>query len=182
MNLAIEKYGWNNIQHNILYTNLNQDDAKNIERHYIAKYNTNDLAYGYNRTIGGDAHICKPVICNGYKYKSLESFCSQNNLSVKTVGDWLNGRTPMDPDYYNKGLRYENQIHTILKGKKFQKMVVCDGINYKSIREFARQNNLNAGTVTHWLNGDKGMPEVWYNLNLRYINDDNSKIRKAVRH
>lgn len=181
MNLAIQKYGWENIEHNILETGLTQKRAKEIEKYYINKYNTNNLLNGYNRTIGGDSHICKPVIFKEKTYMSLEDFCHSNNLSLKTIGDWLNGNTPMDPYYYDNGLRYQDQEREIIKGKSFRKKVVCNNIIYNSIRDFSRKNNLNAGSVTHWLNGDKGMPEYWFNLGLQYLNHDNSKIKKAVK-
>lgn len=181
MNLAIEKYGWENIKHNILETQLTKWEAKNKEKYYISKYKTDKLSCGYNRTPGGDFHTCKSIICDGIKFDSLNNFCKQEGLSVKTVGDWLNGRTPMDLSYFNRGLRYENQKLEIIKGDFFKKKIICDGIIYESIRSFARQNNVNPGTVTHWLRGDTGMPQRWFDAGLRYLNCSNDKIRRAKR-
>ena len=48
---AIQKYGWDNIQHEILYSNLSQADANSIEQEMIAKYNS--VENGYNVSIGG---------------------------------------------------------------------------------------------------------------------------------
>lgn len=52
---AIQKYGWNNFQHKILYQNLTEMEAKQKEVELIAFYKTNNNLYGYNQTRGGDA-------------------------------------------------------------------------------------------------------------------------------
>lgn len=51
---AIQKYGWENIKHEIVASNLLRKEACELEKFYIAKYNTHDKAYGYNLTLGGD--------------------------------------------------------------------------------------------------------------------------------
>lgn len=182
MNKAIKKYGWDNIQHNILHTGLSEKEAKEKEVYYIEKYQTDNLDYGYNRTIGGDTHITRPVLYNGQRYKSLESFCKSKNLSLRTVGAWLNEGIPMDPYYYDHGLKYEDQTADIRRNKKsFRRKIICDGIEYSSLREFCRIHNLNSGTVSHWLNGNKGMPEVWFDRGLQFIDQGDSLIHKAVR-
>lgn len=53
---AIKKYGWDGFEHKILFENLSETEAKEIERKLIAEYNTTDSAFGYNITIGGDGH------------------------------------------------------------------------------------------------------------------------------
>lgn len=55
---AIQKYGWNNIKHEIIAEGLTHDEACALEIEYIAKYKTNNPKYGYNRTSGGDG-TCK---------------------------------------------------------------------------------------------------------------------------
>ena len=51
---AILKYGWNNIEHKIIKTNLDKLEAENIEKSLIEKYNTTNSDFGYNITKGGD--------------------------------------------------------------------------------------------------------------------------------
>lgn len=51
---AIQKYGWNNIKHEILYTDLTREEAKATEIELIAKYKSDNPLYGYNQTKGGD--------------------------------------------------------------------------------------------------------------------------------
>lgn len=51
---AIQKYGWDNIQHEILAENLSKDDAQSMEVMLIWLYKANDRSHGYNCTIGGE--------------------------------------------------------------------------------------------------------------------------------
>ena len=51
---AIRKYGWENFDHVILYSNITKDEAKRLEKELIAKYRTNEEEYGYNIKPGGE--------------------------------------------------------------------------------------------------------------------------------
>ena len=50
---AINKYGWDNIQHIILYEELSKEEAEQKERDLIKKYNSTNRKYGYNIEKGG---------------------------------------------------------------------------------------------------------------------------------
>lgn len=50
---AIQKYGWDNIEHKILEDELSFEEAERKEQFYIEKYQSNNPNYGYNMTIGG---------------------------------------------------------------------------------------------------------------------------------
>ena len=59
---AIQKYGWDNFEHIIFMDNLNEYQAKHIEKLLIALYRTNCTKYknpdmGYNMTDGGDGVV-----------------------------------------------------------------------------------------------------------------------------
>ena len=55
MMAAIEKYGWNNIRHDIIAQGLTKEEAEESEIKYIALYKSNDRRYGYNIESGGSA-------------------------------------------------------------------------------------------------------------------------------
>ena len=52
---AIQKYGWENIIHEIVYDNLSEDEAKQKEIELIALYNSTNHEFGYNVSPGGDS-------------------------------------------------------------------------------------------------------------------------------
>lgn len=51
---AIEKYGWDNIEHSILHEGLTLKEAKAIEKKLIAEWKLTDAEYGLNLSGGGD--------------------------------------------------------------------------------------------------------------------------------
>lgn len=51
---AIKKYGWDNITHDILFTNLSKVDAENKEIELISLYKSTNKNFGYNIQNGGN--------------------------------------------------------------------------------------------------------------------------------
>lgn len=51
---AIDKYGWENIQHILIKDNLTQSEAVKMEMDLIKRYNATDNRYGYNCSVGGN--------------------------------------------------------------------------------------------------------------------------------
>lgn len=51
---AIKKYGWGNIEHKIIKTNITKEEAEAMEIELIKKFKSNDRNNGYNITSGGD--------------------------------------------------------------------------------------------------------------------------------
>lgn len=51
---AINKYGWKNIRHDILFENLTKEQAEQKEIELIAFYKSNQTEFGYNIANGGD--------------------------------------------------------------------------------------------------------------------------------
>lgn len=52
---AIQKFGWNNVRHEIIYYDLSKEDAEQIEINLILKYQSNNIKFGYNIASGGSA-------------------------------------------------------------------------------------------------------------------------------
>lgn len=55
MKKAIQKYGWENIKHEILFENLTKEEADNKEKELIKYYNSANSKYGYNVALGGNS-------------------------------------------------------------------------------------------------------------------------------
>ena len=51
---AIKKYGWDNIKHEIIASELSYDEAAQMERDLISKYKLTDKKFGYNICFGGE--------------------------------------------------------------------------------------------------------------------------------
>lgn len=51
---AIEKYGWSNISHEVLFDGLTKEEAERKEIELIALYHSNDGNFGYNIDNGGN--------------------------------------------------------------------------------------------------------------------------------
>lgn len=51
---AIKKHGWNNFTHEILYSGLTLDEAKQLEIFLITVFMSNRREFGYNKSSGGD--------------------------------------------------------------------------------------------------------------------------------
>ena len=54
---AIQKYGWENFRHEILYDGLTIDQALSLEKQTIEEYRSDCEEYGYNLTSGGEHSI-----------------------------------------------------------------------------------------------------------------------------
>lgn len=51
---AINKYGWDNINHKIVVSGVSKETACKMEQALIAEYKSNDPRFGYNNSIGGE--------------------------------------------------------------------------------------------------------------------------------
>ena len=50
---AIQKYGWDNIKHEVLFINLTKEEAEQKEIELIREYKSNNIDFGYNISDGG---------------------------------------------------------------------------------------------------------------------------------
>ena len=57
---AIQKYGWDNFNHEIVAKNLTRQEACDMEILLIKKYKSTDSNYGYNLTTGGQHGTLSP--------------------------------------------------------------------------------------------------------------------------
>lgn len=87
MKNAINKYGWENVEHIILYENLSQEDAEDKEKKLIKKFKSNQKEYGYNVANGG---MHKGKTTDETKLKIRESGASKTFFK-KGVSSWNKG-------------------------------------------------------------------------------------------
>lgn len=58
---AIKKFGWENVNTEIVFEGLSEQAAKQAEIELISRFKTADRAYGYNQTLGGEGANGRPV-------------------------------------------------------------------------------------------------------------------------
>ena len=152
---AIQKYGWNNFQHDVLYTNLDKETALKIEANLIKTYDT--IENGYNVSPYGTIES-KRVIClttqeifDSITEAAAYGNISDSNLSHYLKGEWdtcgeLNGikLTWEFLDYPDKNIEAQ-QLREQRKQQREQKFYTAEALKivelYKSgvsIRQLAK--------------------------------------------
>lgn len=86
---AIKKYGWDNIRHEILFSNLNKEDAEQKEIEMIQFHKSNQRYYGYNIENGGSA---KGRMSNETKQK-LSKINQGRFVGRKLSKQWIENRS-----------------------------------------------------------------------------------------
>ena len=115
--LAIRKYGWNNIEHEILYTELTKKEAEEKEVETIALYKSNQRKYGYNIEAGGNSvgkASEESKLKNSIAHKGKQTWLGRRHSdeSKKKMSETKKGRTP-----WNKGKKWDETTIQKLKEK-----------------------------------------------------------------
>ena len=85
---AINKYGWDNFEHNVIVTNVSKEKACKIEQNLIALYKSDDKVHGYNIAKGGQTCDCLTGKCgeehpNHQRVKMIEP---QTGKTIRIFG------------------------------------------------------------------------------------------------
>ena len=184
---AIDKYGWNNIQHEIVAEHLTENEAKEMEKALIYVLQSNDKTHGYNITKGGDEYQLniRPVakydldgnfICT---YESIAEAARQNGVKKSTIcaackdeskrsGKFL-WRYVIDDKIENKIPPYKSRISIILQYDLYGNFIK-EWVDYKLIQKEFPNYSINSifeccrGEVKHscgyqWrYKGDRFLP------------------------
>ena len=179
---AIQKYGWDNFEHNILLENLSKEDACTKEQELIKKFNTMDKRFGYNQTscgecfeLSAEARIKKSKAMIGNK-NGLGKPCSKEKADK--IRNAQKGRHLSD-EHKKKLSESAKKRHTPCsedKRKTLQnshpnmKMIYCEETNtiYKSVQECARQLDIYATNISKVCQGKIKTTKGYH---LRYYND-----------
>ena len=114
---AILKYGWDNIEHEILFSDLTKEEAKAKEIELIKLYKSNNPDYGYNITPGGD------IPWNaGRTFEKYHSDETRKKMSESHKGKPAPSKGCHRSDEFKQKLR-DYQYHPILQIDKNGKVV-----------------------------------------------------------
>lgn len=157
---AILKYGWDNFEHEIVANNLTKDEADNLEKSLIDKFNTRNPKYGYNikegGSNGGHSEETKRKIGEFNKNKHLSeehknkiskaskgrqvSEETRKKISESLKGKYIGDKSPLYGKHHSEEHRRKNsESH---KGKN-------TGKDSPSARKII-QYDLNGDTIKIW--------------------------------
>lgn len=179
---AIQKYGWDNFEHNILYTNLTKEQACQKEQELIQYFHSMDRKFGYNSTSGGEIFIMnsetKNKISNKLKGNTngLGHPCSEEKK--QKISKAQKGRK-LTEEHKQKLSEAAKQRHTPCSEQKRKtlsqnypnkKPIYCLELNtvFESVQECSRQLNIPATNISKLCNG-RGKTLKGYHLS--YYND-----------
>lgn len=104
----IQKYGWSNIKHDILYSDIPVDLARQKERMLISSYDSMNPLYGYNHTSGGDvstqefsAEVIESI--RQHSKSMWQNPQMRNHIISKMVGHEVSDVTRQKISLKNKG-------------------------------------------------------------------------------
>ena len=168
---AIKKYKWDNIKHEILYTNLTKEEAEQKEIELIAKHKSNNSKYGYNIENGGHVNCVsestKLKISKATKeamqrpeVKKRMSIAQHNRISPlkgRKLSDEHKEKLKLSHIGKNTGKRTEKQKQNMRKNNKRKKKVLCIETNiiYESISEAGRRTNIDYRNIHRSCNNNK---------------------------
>ena len=178
---AIQKYGWDNFEHNILFTELTKEQACLKEQELIKEYNSMNREFGYNSTSGGDIFTMNEET----KQKISQAMMgNQNNLGhpcseekKKKISNAQKGREftekhkqKLSEAAKNRHVPCSEDKKQILKEKSHKKPVYCEELDkiFESVQECGRQLGIPATNISKLCNG-RGKTLKGYHL--RYYND-----------
>ena len=178
---AIQKYGWDNFEHNILFTDLTKKQACLKEQELIKEYNSMNREFGYNSTSGGDIFtmneetkqkISQAMIGN---QNGLGHPCSEEKK--EKISNAQKGRKfteehkqKLSEAAKNRHVPCSEEKKQILKEKSHKKSVYCEELDkiFESVQECSRQLGIPATSISKLCNG-RGKTLKGYHL--RYYND-----------
>ena len=182
---SICKYGWENFDHTVLFSNLEKEDACEKEMYLIKKYKTQDNEYGYNIFEGGDA----PSIPEAVRQKMSKSMMGNRNgkghpcseEKKKKISEAQKGRHLTKEHREKLSKAKKGGTHAPISAEARKKIadshkktpVYCLETNqvYESIQDCARQLNLFATNICKCCKG-KIKSTGGFHLQYAMLNDD----------
>ena len=172
---AIQKYGWDNFKHEILFEGLTKKEAEQKEVELIALFKSAESKYGYNISLGGNSvgkHSEETkrklsVAATGRRHTEEEI----RRQSEKQKGHIVSEETKRKISEAQKG-KHKNftedglkRLSNFNKGRpcaqkaleKTRKSVICieTGIIYESLQDVENKTHINRKNVGKVCNGGK---------------------------
>lgn len=166
---AIEKYGWDNFDHDVVASGLLKDEADSFEQVLISQLKSNDKEFGYNIQNGGFSNgkhskeTIKKMVASKIG-KSNVSWIGRKHTdeSKQKMREWHEGRKFTE--------EHKKNLSESQKGK-CGKQVICNGVVFDSIGMCAEFYGEFMSTMSAWLNETTSMPQKYIDLNLQFVGE-----------
>lgn len=161
---AVKKYGWDNIKHEVISTDLTREEAVALEKELIARYDATKRDKGYNCTSGG--FLCE---FNEETKQKISKSLTGRKLSEehrKNIGLGAKGRTVSEETRVKIGAKHRNKVVSekakehLRQGHQKQAKPVTqltiDGqvvAHYRSIGEASRAVGVEKVCIRHTCDG-----------------------------
>ena len=160
-NNAIQKYGWNNIRHEILFEHLSKEEACKKEIELIAKYKSNKKEYGYNKSSGGE------ISALGFHHTEEAKKRIAEKQRIINLGKHLSEETKLKISKSKKGIKWDEE-----RKKKRSKPILCIETNivYYGLHEAYIQTGINESNIGMCAMGKRKRAGGYH---WRYYNESN---------
>ena len=159
---AIQKYGWDNFEHNILFEGLTKNEAEQKEIELIAHYKSNQKEYGYNVDNGGSSigshseatrqKFSQNMIGDTRNRGKIHTEETRKHMSVAHIGNKLTEEAKRKLSEFHTGKKYTDEVigHMRAAARKSKSYpVYCAELDMKfdSVPEAAEYINGIGGSV-----------------------------------
>ena len=155
---AIQKYGWDAFNHEIVASLLSKEDAAEMEIALIAKYKSNNPEHGYNITAGGEVNILPQSSLNKISEKNKHVVFSEDHR--RKISEARKKLLAEHPEKLpsRKGCKlteWHKEILIEASKKARSKKIECveTGAVYSSMTEASRATGANLSSLSEMLHG-----------------------------
>ena len=164
--LAIDEFGWENIKHEIIANDLNEDQAYTLERQLIRECKSDNEQYGYNISAGGKNNTqteeSRILISQSLKAHYSDENARQK-LSQARLGHYVSVETKRKLSNAANArcgtLQGKQQLAAALKKSNAvrSKRIICVDTNeeYESAADAWRKTGINKGNIASVCSGKR---------------------------
>ncbi len=175
---AIKKYGWTNIEHGLIASDLTFEEANNFEALLIKKLNT-ILPNGYNATYGGEGTTYYSDADFDYiKRKYLEGYTKNQIKNMSKYGLWIINKVIDNLDINTQSSEYHHK--RLLKYNNIDvKQIINDFKSGLTYEEISKRNNCCAEMVRRLIS-ENFTEQERKEIGQIKQNSNNTKIKSVV--
>lgn len=173
---AIQKYGWDNFQHAVLYWRLSKEEAEEKERELIKRFKTTDREYGYN--IEGGGFLNKEV--SAETREKLKHRMTGKHASEETRKKMSESHSGTKCHFYGVPVTEETKAYLRKLRSKPVEQIDADGniVNvYPSMKDAAKAFGVTRQAIASSARGVRSKAVGYY---WRFANGDKGKAESRI--